>query len=138
VEADPMNSLSRPPVPVKAAPPAADYTFRLVSDNGLLTLEIIGKGYEKWHRLTPLESGWGLAFRLNATAGFHLAAGAESHEVLLDGRRSSCSCPAGTYRPNVPCRHLAALLALQAEGKLGTPAPAPKPAVSPVVVWEDL
>jgi hypothetical protein len=82
----------------------------------LLFLEIVSGRKNKRYRLTRLESAWGLAFRLHAGAGDRLAEGCESHEVMLDRHQSSCTCPGFTYTGG--CRHLSALLALQAEGRL--------------------
>ncbi len=104
--------------PVK---PAAYAACNLYEHLGLLTLEIVGQpsrrhAINKWYRVTRLASDFGLAFRLNAACGDKLAAGAESHEVLLDGPRTSCTCPGHTYTGG--CKHVEALAALVAQGRL--------------------
>jgi hypothetical protein len=42
----------------------------------------------------------------------------ESYEVLIHGHETSCSCPGNIYRPNQPCKHIAALMALLERGRL--------------------
>src|SRR5437762_745856 len=53
-----------------------------------------------------------------------------AYNVLLDGDRSTCDCPHGTYKADAlgPCRHVLAAQALIAKGKLPLPKPAAKPA----------
>jgi hypothetical protein len=77
---------------------------------------------------TPLPApAWGqAAFRLVKAAP---VADRPAYNVLLDGDRSTCDCPHGTYKANSgPCRHVLAVQALTARGKL----PAPKAVAKPV------
>ena len=74
------------------------------------------------HRLAS-EIG-GLAFRLEkiqveqADDAMVLSI-ADAYDVLLNGRESTCDCKWGTYGGHKkPCRHIAGLLKLQADGKL--------------------
>jgi hypothetical protein len=110
-----VRSFSRP---VK---PAAHAGHTLYEHLGLLVLEIVAqpskrRAINKWYRLTRLASDFGLAFRLHAGCGDRLAEGAECYDVLLDGHRSSCTCKGWEYTGG--CKHLSALLSLQAEGRL--------------------
>ncbi len=44
---------------------------------------------------------------------------ATAYDVLLNGLRSECSCPAGIYRGNLaPCKHVAALNKLREHGRI--------------------
>ena len=90
----------------------------LVEECGRLRLQIAGKGgrNSKWYVVTPLASDFGDAYRLTACCGDRLAGGAESHEVLLDGRRSSCTCAGHTFTGG--CKHVSALMRLKAEGRV--------------------
>jgi hypothetical protein len=69
--------------------------------------------------LTQLETDFG-------TAGFHLSKAdkgdghAEEYDLLIDGNRSSCSCPDCTYRRR-ECKHLAAIASLIRAGKIAVP-----------------
>jgi hypothetical protein len=78
---------------------------------------------------TPLPApAWGrAAFRLIKACG---KAERPTYSVLLDGDRSACDCPHGTYKAHQlgPCRHVLACQALVARGKLPgrQAAPAPK------------
>jgi hypothetical protein len=75
--------------------------------------------------LAPLPSDHGRAFRLRKLE----ADGGEAHVVDLAADGPTCSCPGHSYRG--ACKHLDALLALQAQGKLDAiPAP-PRPAAGP-------
>jgi hypothetical protein len=82
----------------------------------------------------PTDLG-GLAFKVA-----HLEVdGGWTYHVRLDGPRSSCDCRG--FEAHRHCKHVEALLALQAGGKLpAAPAPAPAyaPSPAPVVPWEDL
>jgi hypothetical protein len=51
-----------------------------------------------------------------------------TYNVLLDGERSTCDCPHGTYKAHQlgPCRHVLAAEALVKAGKLPTPKAAPR------------
>jgi hypothetical protein len=51
-----------------------------------------------------------------------------AYSVLLDGDRSACDCPHGTYKAHQlgPCRHVLAAEALVKAGKLPCPRPAAK------------
>jgi hypothetical protein len=55
-----------------------------------------------------------------------------AYSVLLDGDRSTCDCPHGTYKAQErgPCRHVLAAQALVARGKLPTPARVNVPATT--------
>ncbi len=48
----------------------------------------------------------------------------EQYDVLINGNRSTCTCPDFTYRGHVkgPCKHIKALQVLQDLGKLDAPA----------------
>ncbi|HZY87334.1 MAG TPA: hypothetical protein VFE78_21035 [Gemmataceae bacterium] len=73
----------------------------------------------------PFPSDYGRAFRLRKLE----ADGGEVYDVLLDADGPTCGCPGHSYRG--ACKHLDALLALQAQGKLDAiPAP-PRPAAAP-------
>lgn len=105
----------------RAVKPAAYSACNLYDHEGLLTLEIVAqpsrsRATNKWYRVTRLASDFGVAFRLNACCGDKLAAGSESHEVLLAGRDTSCTCPGHAYTGG--CKHVEALAALVAEGRL--------------------
>ena len=56
-----------------------------------------------------------------------------TYEVLIDGEKSTCTCPHGTYKAHErgPCRHVLAATALLQRGKLPLPKPAAKPAPAP-------
>ena len=88
-----------------------------------------GKGLN--HRNTPmfyaLPSDYGRAFR-----AAHLQAdGGACYDVNLGADSPSCSCAGNTYRTNQPCKHLTALLALQARGRLDQIAPPPEAPKAP-------
>jgi hypothetical protein len=51
-----------------------------------------------------------------------LQADGKSYDVCVQGKKSHCDCPWGTYSADKkPCRHLAAALKLQAMGELHLP-----------------
>ena len=103
-------------VPPFSRPVKTHTGHNLYEHEGLLTLEIVSGRKNAWYRVTRLASDFGLAFRLNAACGDKLAAGCESHEVLLDGRATSCTCPGHSYTGG--CKHVSALIQLVREGKL--------------------
>ncbi|HZY88620.1 MAG TPA: hypothetical protein VFE78_27605 [Gemmataceae bacterium] len=129
-----MSSITSPRPQVKAnsfTRPTKTYDGHTLHEvEGRAVLEILSRAKPKFYVLTALASDFGSAYRLNKAAGAQVAASGESYDVLLDGVRSSCTCPGHTYTNG--CLHLSALLALQGEGKLG--APAPKPATAPCVL----
>jgi hypothetical protein len=51
-----------------------------------------------------------------------LQANGKSYDVCVQGKKSHCDCPWGTYSADKkPCRHVAAALKLQAMGELHLP-----------------
>jgi hypothetical protein len=106
-----MTTLVLPTRPVKTCT-----AYTLYEHAGYLTLEIISGRVNKWYRLTPAASDFGAAFCLEGGCGDKLAGGAESYDVLLDGRNTSCTCPGFCYTGG--CKHASALLALQSEGRI--------------------
>ncbi len=89
---------------------------------------ITADGKATAYLITRLESQLGgIAFRLDKIAteyepeeeGVLTMRIAERYNVLLDGQQSSCSCRWGIYGAHrKPCRHVAGLLQLHADGKL--------------------
>jgi len=93
----------------------------LICDRQRLTLIRItqdGKAAHYWVALQA--SAWGLAFSVER-AGEEVEDGAEgTYDVLLENEQdSSCSCPGHTYHGH--CKHVEALRALLAAGKLPLP-----------------
>lgn len=97
--------------------------------SGKTILWLTENGKARAYVLTPLPSDFGTAYRLGKAdnGDGHM----EEYDVLLNGRETSCTCPGRTYRHT--CKHVEALLALTAAGKLAAPKPeAPKqPATCP-------
>jgi hypothetical protein len=75
-----------------------------------------------FYDVTPIASAaWGkAAFRFVKAVA---KAERPTYAVLLDGDRSTCDCPHGTYKAQErgPCRHVLAAQALVARGQLPTP-----------------
>jgi hypothetical protein len=89
----------------------------LFCDGEQLTLIRITQDGEQAHCwVSPLASGWGLAYRVEKP-GFE---GDETYDVLLEIEGDSCTCPGHTYGGY--CKHVDALRALHAQGKLPLPA----------------
>jgi hypothetical protein len=87
--------------------------------NGKLLLWLTEDGKTRGYVLTPLASEiGGTAYRLGKADNGD--GHSEEYDVLLHGRETSCTCPGNTYRSK--CKHVDALEALIATGKL----PAPK------------
>ncbi|MBL8796688.1 MAG: hypothetical protein JNM56_22490 [Planctomycetia bacterium] len=81
----------------------------------LLQIEAAGK--LDFYIARKLSADFGQAYRLEKQA-VETERAVEVYDVLLNGSRSSCDCPGGCYRPHRPCKHVAGLLALAAQGKL--------------------
>jgi hypothetical protein len=64
-----------------------------------------------------MPSDFGTAYRLGKA---DVAGSSEEYDVLLHGRETSCTCPGHCYRNK--CKHVDALLAMVAAGKLAAPA----------------
>ncbi len=92
--------------------------------NGKLLLWLTQDGETRGYILTPLPSDFGTAYRLGKADNGD--GHSEEYDVLLHGRETSCTCPGHTYRAN--CKHVDALNALIAAGKLPAPAPKQQPA----------
>jgi hypothetical protein len=92
----------------------------------LLTLTVGPTQTDYW--VDPILSDFGRGFVLTKCPDF--GKDGASYAVNLDGARSTCECP-GFLRwgHHGPCKHLSALLALQAAGKLPSPRPAPVDAI---------
>lgn len=97
--------------------------------SGKTILWLSQDGVLRAYVLTPLTSDFGTAYRLaKADNG---DGHSEEYDVLLHGRETSCTCPGHTYCGK--CKHVSALEALIAAGKLPAPnsedkpQPAPKP-----------
>ena len=98
--------------------------------SGKTILWLSQDGVLRAYVLTPLPSEiGGAAYRLGKADNGD--GHAEEYDVLLHGRETSCTCPGHTYRGK--CKHVEALEALTAAGKLAAakpeakPQPAPKP-----------
>ncbi len=90
--------------------------------NGKILLWLSEDGEVKnGYTLTALPSDFGVAFRLGKA---DVGGCSEEYDVLLNGRETSCTCKGNTYCGH--CKHVEALQALTAAGKL----PAPKSAKS--------
>src|SRR6516162_5556833 len=89
------------------------------SQNDCYVLDLILGEDSCTYWLRPLPSDFGRAYRLTK----FLHQGGECYDVLLDGDKSTCEC-LGHLRWQTPCKHLQALLHLDAAGRLPTP---PKP-----------
>lgn len=85
--------------------------------NGKQVLWITTDGEARGYVLTPLASDFGTAYRLGKS---DIGGCSEDYDILLHGRETSCTCPGHTYHGK--CKHVSALQALIAAGKL----PAPK------------
>jgi hypothetical protein len=71
----------------------------------------IGAGrLTKSYAVTPAPSDFGTAYRVESRVE------GKAYDVLLDGPATSCTCPGFCYTGG--CKHVAALLALQAEGRV--------------------
>lgn len=92
--------------------------------SGLLTIHAGCKSTD--YRLTPLATTWGRGFTLAKLDG------SERYCVLVGkpGEASRCDCPAGCYRESsrIPCKHIAAALALIENEVLWGTEPAEVPA----------
>ncbi|HEY7328760.1 MAG TPA: hypothetical protein VH592_14050 [Gemmataceae bacterium] len=98
--------------------------------NGKTVLWLSEDGQVKnGYTLTALASDFGSAYRLGKAG---VGGCSQDYDVLLCGRETSCTCPGHSYRSK--CKHVDAVLALIAAGKL----PAPKQPVRQPVVLEDL
>lgn len=98
------------PVATAREPKTRSATISLA---GVLTLTEAGRP-ETSFWLTPVRSDWGRAYRLDKFR----AEGGETYRVCLspeDGRHS-CTCPGHSYRGK--CRHVSALLAIVAAGRM--------------------
>jgi hypothetical protein len=74
-------------------------------------LLLIGAGPRtKSYAVTPAVADFGSAYRVESRVE------GNAYDVLLDGHASNCSCPGFSYTGG--CKHLSALLSLQAEGRL--------------------
>lgn len=114
-----MNSSSKPRTIRLERVPTENRTGKvIISDGDKATTYLI--------RRIESQVG-GLAFRLDKIAteyepeedGILTMRIAERYDVLLDGPRSTCDCKWGTYGGHKkPCRHVAGLLRLHADGKL--------------------
>ena len=81
-------------------------------------------------RAVPCQLG-GLGFEVE-----HLQAdGGAVYHARLDGAKSTCDCPG--FEHHRRCKHVSALLALQAKGKLPAPPPAGKRVQVPATVRGD-
>ena len=89
----------------------------------------LGRAEVTFYDVSPIA---GIAFGRAAFRFVKAEAKAEraAYSVLLDGDRSTCDCPHGTYKAHQlgPCRHVLAAQALVSRGKLPAPKPAPAPA----------
>ena len=117
-----MSTLHVPAPPVPFTRPVASLTDAQLHelDGGRLALMLMtGTGKrakQKFYHVEPIptEIG-GRAFRLTPFSQDTLADGTE-YVCLLHGPDSSCTCPGHCYSGG--CKHISALLAFAAEGRL--------------------
>lgn len=70
---------------------------------------------DSFYHLRPIPADYGAGYELRKLE----ADGGEVYHVLLAGKNSTCDCAGATFHPHgLPCKHLSALLALDARGKL--------------------
>ena len=116
------TSFERQPARKPARKPQRSATLGTMT-NGKTVLWLSEDGQVKnGYILTPMPSAFGTAYRLGKAdvGGCNV-----EYDVLLNGRETSCTCPGHAYRGK--CKHVEALEALIAAGKLPTPTGAPKP-----------
>jgi hypothetical protein len=115
---------SVPETPAREKPRRSCYVWESSPGQHVLTITVFHKraAADDFHYLLrPVASQLG-------GAGFVLVKVTDSAErptysVNLDGARSTCDCPGHTFhRQGKPCKHIEALLALLAAGKLPAPA----------------
>lgn len=94
----------------KAVPADTCNTFLTA---GVRYLRIVKDGKTYLYHLASLDSDWGTAFRLT-----ELAEESDVYDVMLDGPEgTTCEC-LGFLRWRKPCKHLKALRALVADGRI--------------------
>ena len=86
-----------------------------------LFIRITQDGEQAHYWVDPLPSEFGLYYRLEKP-GFE---GTDCYDVLLEIEGSSCTCPGHSYGGY--CRHVDALRALHAQGRLPLPSVANEP-----------
>jgi hypothetical protein len=83
----------------------------------VLTTGKANRAKQKFYHLEEIETQLGgRAFRLRPFSTDTLATGENEYVVLLDGPDTSCTCPGHAYTGG--CKHVSALLAFAAEGRL--------------------
>jgi hypothetical protein len=118
-----MTSLHVPRPPVTLSRPVQSLTDAQLHelDGGRLALVLMtstGKrAKQKFYHVEEIETEiGGRAFRLEPFSMDRLATGESEYVVLLDGPDSSCTCPGHSFTGG--CKHVSALLAFAAEGRL--------------------
>jgi hypothetical protein len=113
----PKKSASRKVSKPRPKPPLEIcFTPVPASQNDCYVLDLLRGDEAATYWLRPLPSDFGRAYRLTK----FLHQDGESYDLLLDGPRSTCEC-LGHLRWQTPCKHLQALLQLDAAGRLPTP-----------------
>lgn len=97
-----------------AAKPARSMKWLTHCGHALGTLQITQGSDREVYAVSPLITDDGsLAVRLEKCSDADAV-----YDVVVGEQVTSCTCPAGTYRPQAQCRHVAAVLALAARSAL--------------------